>query len=141
MTEGNSPSHVVAQLPRVRDPQYREVYSNSSATQLGPFDISLIFQKVSELMPGTMAVTDQVSVTFSPQQFKALVKALSETLMGYEAAFGELKIPEQDIAPNRDAKAITAQIEEARKSAQPTSSSEPQPPVKQSRAARQKKAI
>ena len=28
-------------LPRIRDPQFREVYSNASFTGLSPFDITL----------------------------------------------------------------------------------------------------
>src|ERR1039458_5194095 len=110
MSEADKSPQVFSQLPRGRDPQYREVYSNSSMTQLGPFDISLIFQKGSEIAPGHSALMDQVCVIFSHQQFKALVRSLTETLIGYEAAFGELTIPDTDIAPNRSAAEITAQI-------------------------------
>jgi hypothetical protein len=93
-------------LPRGRDPLYREVYSNVSTTQMGPFDVTLLLQKQSEIAPGQMGIIDHVSVTFSPQHFKALVRSLNETLKGYEESFGELKIPDVDIAPQRTSKEI-----------------------------------
>jgi hypothetical protein len=57
---------------------------------------------------------DQVAVTVSPQHFKALCQSLNETLMAYESAFGELKIPESDTRPLRDASQIEKLITAAR---------------------------
>ena len=65
-------------VSRFRDPQYREVYSNVSMTSLSPFDITIVFQKMMEVAPGQPAIVDQVAVSFSPQQFKALVKSFTE---------------------------------------------------------------
>lgn len=115
-------------------------------TQLGPFDISLIFQKNTEVAPGHLAVMDQMTVTFSPQQFKALVRAMNETLTAYETSFGALTIANADTAPLRTAEQLTAQISAARKAAATAneaipSSTEPQPPSKRSRAASRKKEI
>jgi hypothetical protein len=103
---GSEPTTTPA-VPRVRDPQFREVYANASFTGLSPFDITLIFAKATDIGGQTVQV-DQVSVTVSPQHFKALCKSLNETLKAYENTFGELKIPDSDISPSRDA----AQIEQ-----------------------------
>lgn len=100
--------------PRLRDPQYREVYSNVSATSLSPFDITIMFQKMGEVMPGQAAVVDQVAVIFSPQQFKALVRSMNETLTGYEAAFGSLTISDADTKPLRTSDQLVQKIDEAR---------------------------
>jgi hypothetical protein len=144
MTEDTiPPGHVV----RGRDPQFREIYSNSSQTHLTPYDITLLFQKNSEIVPGKMGSTDLVSVALSPQHFKAFVKSITETLAAYEATFGKLTISEADTAPLRNAAEIQTVLETARDNARvmarasiSPSSTEPPPPGKQSRSAARKKA-
>lgn len=136
-----------AQMLRVRDQQFRELYTNSSQTNVGPFDISLVFQKSSELFPGQMGITDLVSVTMSPQHFKAFVNSLEVTLEAYEATFGKLTIAESDTTPLRNAAEVQSALETARTNARATaeavinpSSTETQQPSKQSRSAPRKKA-
>jgi hypothetical protein len=107
-----------------------------SLNQLSPFDITIIFQKASEVVPGQIGIMDQVAVTFSPQNFKALVKSVSETLQAYEASFGALTIPDEDTAPTRNAAEIAMMIQTAKaKTHSNPSSSEPKPRAKQSRSA------
>jgi hypothetical protein len=127
---------------RVRDPQYREIYSNNSQTSIGSFDLSILFQKTSEVIPGQMGIIDQLSVTFSPQHFKALVRSLNETLSAYEVAFGELSIPDADTAPQRTATEIIGMVNEQRKlrKAATASSAEPSIRSKPSRAAYKERA-
>jgi hypothetical protein len=115
-------SHV-ATLPRARDPQYREIYSNQSQTTLGAFDISLLFQRISEIEPGKQGNTDQVLVTLSPQHFKALVRSLNETLKAYETAFGALTISDTESAPSRSAEEMIGLVETARAGSKSRSSS------------------
>jgi hypothetical protein len=125
-----------AQVLRVRDPQYRDTYANSSQTNIGPFDLSILFQKASEIVPGQMGVVDQVSVSFSPQHFKALVRSLNETLAAYESAFGELNISDADTAPQKTAPEVVAMVNDSRKARNAaTSSNEPLRPSKRSRGA------
>jgi len=135
-------TQTAAQFPRVRDPQYRDTYANSSQTNIGPFDVSILFQKASEIVPGQMGVVDQVSVTLSPQHFKALVRSLNETLAAYESAFGELHISDADTAPQKTALEIVGMVNDQRKvkNAAMSSSSEPPQPPKRSRGAAQEKA-
>jgi Protein of unknown function (DUF3467) len=127
---------IIAQLPRVRDPLYREVYSNVSTTMLGTFDVTLLFQKQTEVAPGQPVAMDQVAVILAPQHFKALVRSLNETLAAYEAVYGTLTIPDQDTAPRKSATDIEKVIRSAREQAQSSlSSSEPPPPSKRSHGA------
>jgi hypothetical protein len=127
---------IIAQLPRVRDPLYREVYSNVSTTMLGTFDVTLLFQKQTEVAPGQPVAMDQVAVVLAPQHFKALVRSLNETLAAYEAVYGTLTIPDQDTAPRKSATDIEKVIRSAREQAQSSlSSSEPPPPSKRSHGA------
>jgi Protein of unknown function (DUF3467) len=119
---------VVTQLPRARDPLYRELYSNSSVTMLGTFDITVLFQRQSELNPGQPVALDQVAVVFAPQHFKALVRSLNETLTAYEAVYGVLAIPDQDTAPRNNASDIEKVIRSAREAQSNPSSGEPTPP-------------
>jgi hypothetical protein len=105
----------VAQVLRVRDPQYRETYANGTQASIGPFDLSILFQKTSEIAPGQMGLVDQVSVTLSPQHFKALVRSLNETLVADESVFGELNISDADTAPHKTASEIVGIVNEYRK--------------------------
>jgi hypothetical protein len=135
----NSPV-IAAQLPRGRDAQFREVYSNMSLTQLGPFDITLTFQKASEAVPGQLAAIDQVAVVLAPQHFKALVRSLNETLQAYETIYGALTIPDADTSPQRNAAEIVEMVKTLKEKAQPIpSSTAPRPPAKRSRGAPRKK--
>jgi hypothetical protein len=65
-------------------------------------------------MAGQTVQVDQVSVTMSPQHFKAFCLSLNETLKAYESGFGALNIPESDTKPLRDAAQIGNLISEAR---------------------------
>jgi Protein of unknown function (DUF3467) len=130
MTETQPASQVL----RIRDPQYRDIYANNSQTNISPFDLSILFQKASEIAPGQMGVVDQVSVTLSPQHFKALLRSLNETLSAYESVFGELNISDTDTAPQRTALEIAGLVNDQRKarSAAISSSNEPPQPSKRS---------
>jgi hypothetical protein len=136
---GHDPKPIAStNLPRARDPQYREIYSNASQTQLGPFDITLNFQRNAEITPGQLAAVDQVSVTFSPQHFKALLNSLNETLKAYETLYGELNIPTEETAPGSDAAAIVGILRAAKNRAtaeNATSSSAPPQPSSRPRGA------
>jgi hypothetical protein len=136
------PTQITApsQPPRGRDPQYREIYSNGSQVLLGPFDIAVVFQKTTEMAPTQMVLIDQVTVTFSPQHFKALVRSLQAAITAYEASFGALTISDADSAPSRSAEQIIAMVKSARESGHLPilSSTEPPQPERRSRAASRK---
>jgi hypothetical protein len=131
MTNGSDAVSFSMQVPRVRDQSYREIYCNMHLTQMGPFDITVIFQKTAEAAPGHFANLDQVAITFSPQNFKALVRSLGTTLEAYETGFGKLTIPEEDITPFRSAEQLTESIKKAREQVEKAkasfSTSPPQP--------------
>jgi hypothetical protein len=130
-------TQMATQILRVRDPQYRDIYANNSQTNIGPFDLSILFQKASEIVPGQMGIVDQVLVSLSPQHFKALVRSLNETLSAYESVFGELSISEADTAPQKTALEIAGMVNDYRKSRNivTSSSTEPPPPLKKSHSA------
>lgn len=131
---------VSTQLPRARDPLYREVYSNLSLTMLGTFDVTMLFQKQSEIAPGQPVALDQVAVVMAPQHFKALLRSLNETLAAYEAVYGALTIPDQDTAPRKSAADIEKAVRSAREQAQLNLSSREAPtPSIRSHGASQKK--
>ena len=128
----------ISMVPRVRDPQYREIYSNASFSGISPFDVTLTFSKSSDIA-GQQVHVDQVSVTMSPQHFKGFCKSLTETLKAYESVFGAINTPDADLSPLRDAAQLEQIIREARDKNRegrgPTSSTEKKPPAKRSRAA------
>ncbi len=124
-------------VPRVRDQQYRDVYSNSNLINLGPFDFTITFQKTMEIVPGQGGIVDLVSVSLSPQNFKGLVRVVTETLEAYERVFGALQIPDEDTAPMKNAAEVEAMLLEVKKQIQATkagpSPNASKPPAKRSR--------
>lgn len=128
---------------RLRDPQYRDVYANSNAIGLTPFDFTIIFQRIGEFAPGQQGLVDLISVSMSPQQFKGFARVVTETLEAYERVFGTLQVPDQDTAPMRDASALEGIIRTSRDQAlalkAKSSSTGLPPPAKRSRAAPRKK--
>jgi Protein of unknown function (DUF3467) len=103
----------VTGLPRIRDPQFREVYANASFTGMGPFDVTIIFAKSGDFA-GQQMIVDQVAVTMSPQHFKNVCRAMNEALKAYENVFGALKTPDADLAPLRTAEQIEKVLREHR---------------------------
>lgn len=110
-----------------------------SATSLSPFDVTIVFQRLAEIAPAQPGIIDQVAISFSPQQLKALVRSLTETINGYEEAFGKLTIPDTDIAPQKKASEIAAVIDSVRGQRANPSSTEQPPPSEQSRDVPRKK--
>jgi hypothetical protein len=111
---------------------------------MSAFDISMIFQKGTEITPSVVGLLDLVNVTMSPQQYKAFVRASNETLAAYEKVFGKLTLPDQDTQPVRNADQISATINDlrdiAKKQSEITSySNAPQPPSEQSPSVSRKK--
>jgi hypothetical protein len=108
---------------------------------LGPFDITMTFQQISEIVPGQGGVSDLVSVVMSPQHFKGFVRAAIEVLSAYETSFGQLALADQDTKPTRTAADMERQIQAVRAAFQASQPSiEPPPPSKRSRGASRKKA-
>jgi Protein of unknown function (DUF3467) len=104
-----------APTPRQRDPQFRDLYTNQIAVSFSPFDVSLTFSKITEIFPTVQGVIDLCNVTISPQQFKSLVRVLSETLEAYEENFGKLTISDDDIEPQLNKDDLSNLIAEGRK--------------------------
>src|SRR5271168_589498 len=119
MTEITQPAPIVQF--RAKDPQFREIYSNATLTSLSPFDISVLFQKNTEISPGQYGPIDMIAVTFSPQHFKSVVRSLIETLAAYELSFGELNIPDEDTKPLKDRTELAALVQSAKERARAAS--------------------
>lgn len=131
---------IPAEPPHRRSEQYRDIYTNACQVRLGAYDMTFVFGQVGENPPGTFVIEDHASVTMSPQQMKALVRVMSETMEAYEKTFGELTIPEAATRPKFTADQLVARIKEAQTMAL-TSSSEPPPPSSKSRAVARKKGL
>jgi hypothetical protein len=59
-------------------------------------------------------LVDLCNVTISPQQFKSLVRILSDTLEAYEENFGKLTISDADIEPQLSKDELSKLIAEGR---------------------------
>jgi hypothetical protein len=80
---------------------------------MGPFDVTVTFSKSQDVAGQTMVI-DQGAVSFSPQHFKNFCLTAIESLKAYENVFGELKIPESDIAAVTSTEQIEAMLKAAR---------------------------
>lgn len=122
---------------RIRDPQFREVYANATFNGLSPYDVTMTFAKTSDVAGQTFQV-DQVSVTMSPQHYKAFILAAQETLVAYESFFGKLSIIDQVTTPTMSSAQIEKRLREgvamrSGSAGAKTSSTEKKPPSKRSR--------
>ena len=95
-----SPSTAPTGIPRIRDPQFRDIYSNIITGRMGPVDISLMFSRIVEIAPGQTAVSDQCEITLSPQQCLSMIKILTGTMDAYQQVFGKLNPPKSAITPS-----------------------------------------
>jgi hypothetical protein len=74
-----------------------EIYSNAVRLRMSAWDITLVFSTQAEVSPGKQQPEDRASVTMSPQHFKALAHAVTNTLASYEALVGKIELAPQFI--------------------------------------------
>lgn len=71
------------------------VYANLARIAHSPADIVLDF---AHLLPGETRAVVGARILMSPLSAKLLLKALSENMARYEAAFGEIVVPTSSLA-------------------------------------------
>ena len=77
--------------PKLENPQeLSTVYSNLARIAHSPADIVIDF---AHLLPGEKSATVNARVLMTPLSAKLLLRALSDNISRYEAAFGEIKMP------------------------------------------------
>ena len=77
--------------PKINVPEGTEpVYANLARISHSPADIVIDF---AHILPGESTANIQSRVVMSPLSAKLLMRALTENLARYEAAFGEIKVP------------------------------------------------
>lgn len=87
-----------AQLPEVawsRSPLYRSINSTQYRYKSGIGDITLTFSNIIDGYPGKApnTVEDQIGITMTWQQTKALAETLIMMISTIEEAVGEIKLP------------------------------------------------
>lgn len=97
-----------ASASRVRAPDYRDVYSNSTIVRLSPYDVAVIFGRSVEGADGQGVSEDQVTVVMSPQHTKAFISVLKETFDAYERLFGTVNLPDQIVGAQRSSDEIVS---------------------------------
>jgi uncharacterized protein DUF3467 len=91
MTTPQRPVQPVLELPA----DVRPAYANLARIVHSPADIMIDF---AHLMPGDTKARITSRVLLSPLSAKLLLRALTENLSRYEAAFGEIVIPASTLA-------------------------------------------
>ena len=76
----------------MQGPEYRESYANSVQVRVNLWDFFLMFGRVNQIAPDSVAIHNFQGVYISPQQAKALLNVLRENVTQYESAFGEIKL-------------------------------------------------
>ena len=74
---------------------YREEYANSVQIRISVWDFLLVFGKVTQTAPDTVAIHNSSGIFMSPQQAKALLNLLQQNVNQYEAAFGQITLEPQ----------------------------------------------
>ena len=86
MTTPPKPSAPILDVP----PGLDTVYANLARISHSPADIVMDF---AHLLPGESKATVRARVLMTPLSAKLLLRALTENLARYEAAFGEIHVP------------------------------------------------
>jgi hypothetical protein len=76
----------------INTPEYRENYANSVQVRVNLWDFFLMFGRVNQTSPDSVAIHNFQGVYVSPQQAKALLNVLRDNVTQYESAFGEIKL-------------------------------------------------
>ena len=77
--------------PQINVPEGTEpVYANLARISHSPADIVIDF---AHILPGETIANIQSRIVMTPLSAKLLMRALTENLGRYEAAFGEIKVP------------------------------------------------
>jgi hypothetical protein len=74
---------------------FRTIYVNWVQIAAGPIDLSIILSEAHPSGPTGFEVENKTRVMITPLQSKILLAILANTLQGYEAQFGEIKIPSE----------------------------------------------
>ena len=107
---------------RTRSADYREFYSNSCNLRLSIHDLTLTFGLIKEKEPGVTVTEEQATITMSPSQFKAFLRACSETLRAHEICFGPVNVPDELLKPGRTAEEIVETVTNTLALTKPSSS-------------------
>ncbi len=86
MTTPPKPTGPILEIPQGLE----TVYANLARISHSPADIVIDF---AHLLPGDVKATVRSRVLMTPLSAKLLLRALTENLARYEAAFGEINVP------------------------------------------------
>ena len=90
MTQPTAP-----RIQLVNTAEYREGYANSVQVRVNLWDFFLMFGRVNQTAPDSVAIHNFQGIYVSPQQAKALLNVLQQNVTQYESAFGEIKLEPQ----------------------------------------------
>ena len=76
----------------VKTPEYRENYANSVQVRVNLWDFLLMFGRVNQTSPESVAIHNFQGIYVSPQQAKALLNVLQQNVSQYESAFGKIEL-------------------------------------------------
>jgi flagellar protein FlaG len=76
----------------VNTSDYRENYANSVQVRVNVWDFFLVFGTLQQQSETQVEVQNFQGIYLSPQQAKALVGVLQQSVTSYESAFGEIKL-------------------------------------------------
>jgi hypothetical protein len=91
MTQPSAPKIQLSQTP-----DYRENYANSVQVRVNLWDFLLLFGRVNQTAPESVAIQNFQGIYVSPQQAKALLNVLQQNVSQYESAFGEIRLEPQN---------------------------------------------
>jgi len=80
--------------PKIEIPEgLKPLYTNLARISHSPADIVIDF---AQILPGENKAAIQARILMTPLSAKLLLRALQENLSRYEAAFGEINIPQNN---------------------------------------------
>jgi uncharacterized protein DUF3467 len=81
------------QAPITRSEIYKEIYVDTVSAGLSPWDIRLIFGRLTSNPNDIVVNEQQVSLIMSPQHAKALLSILIKNIVVFENTYGVIGVP------------------------------------------------
>ncbi|MDX6444885.1 MAG: hypothetical protein QOH71_1959 [Blastocatellia bacterium] len=95
---------------RVRTERFRQLYANNMQVGISSWDLAITFGEIIGEKEGKPIIEETVRVNMTREIAKVLSIILKNHIDAFEAAYGEIKIPIEPVAPE-GAAGIAAQAE------------------------------
>lgn len=97
-----TPSNSIAQIPSVRTPYFRSVYSNALKLSSSPAEVRLTFARITDKVGEVAGFIneEEVCISVHPAIARIMLAQIGQLLQNHEKLWGEIEIPKAMLTPD-----------------------------------------